>query len=532
MLEKILFVFYLLMSPIIILARFTKAGILKYVYWTCYYLKLVPILVSIYGFGLASSYLKWKWVQFKWLVPGFFGYTHFNRDSIELANTRIPGTDYHLGYIPEKLPAELVYQWRRDKVYHNYIRSMIRANHDYINVPMENFELPTPVSDDELAKIVSSSQISHYLTAKNGRYVFDMTPFLQEKRFASSEFEVASLSIAESFDPASMVIAFRDGTRVACGDEHWDLAKIYFLSNTMVFFILGAHLHHHLFFPEIGAAQLFNLVPTDSNFYKLMQPHTSYILMLNHQFKSNPLSLRETTGIADKFLYSCIGFYPAETFYKVGYENALNMYNKRETDEEALTQRFNIQFRIPFEGYLEGEHELNQQLKDYYGTVERFVSDIYEDFLRDGSEPHINRWVDEVCRYVNLPSKAGDPTFNIQVIATFIWYVSFVHSLEHYQFHKYKRNYCLLTRLPFAIAKDRPLNEVFTQYDIWKSKHIVLTFGKNHLNPRVSEGYFNLDYRFRDQALVRRQESFKQEVAQLLARFDTPAEAIALSIRY
>ncbi len=53
----------------------------------------------------------------------------------------------------------------------------------------------------------------------------------------------------------------------------------------------------------------------------------------NHQFKTSPLSLQETTGIVDKFLYSCIGYYSSDTFYKVGYENALNMYNKRHTDD-------------------------------------------------------------------------------------------------------------------------------------------------------------------------------------------------------
>jgi len=532
MLEMMLMIFFVTASPLIILMRVTRFGPLKYAYAGLYYVKFVPLLLSLYGFNLAASYLKWKWTQLMWLIPRFFGYSHYNRDSISMESTKIPGTEYHMGYIPKKLPAELVYRWRKDKVYHNYIRSIIKANHDYANVPLGKFTAPTPVSNDELKQFVLSSQITHYLEKSDGRLVFDMSPFLKEIRYSNSAFDVVQFSIAEDLSIDSMRITMRDGLSVAPSDAHWDLAKIYFMSNTMVFFILGAHLHHHLFFPEMGAALMFNHVPKDSNFYRLMHPHTSYILMLNHQFKASPLSLRETTGIVDKFLYSCIGYYSADTFYKVGYENALNMYNKRHTDDEALTQKFDIKLDIPFKRYLNGTYPLNEQYRGYYRAVTSFVESSYDDLVRDGSEAHINIWVSELCRYVNIPCKNNDKAFNIEVISTFIWYVSFVHSLEHYQFHKFKRNYCLLTRIPFSVAKNMPADKVFSQYDIWKSKHIVHTFGKNHMNHRVSESYADVDYKFEDKPLIEQQERFKTSVAELLGRYGTPSEAIALSIRY
>lgn len=532
MLEFMLLLFFITASPLILLMRVTRIDSLKYAYAGFYYVKFVPLLLALYAFNLTASYLKWKWTQLVWFIPRFFGYSHYNRDSISMESTRIPGTDYHMGYIPKNLPAELVYRWRKDKVYHNYIRSIIKANHDYANVPLGNFTAPTPVADDELKRFLVSSQITHYLEKADGVLTFDMSHFVKEIRYSNSSFDVASISIAEDLSPASIRIAMRDGTVVGPGDAHWDLAKIYFMSNTMVFFILGAHLHHHLFFAEMGAALMFNQVPRESNFHKLMHPHTSYILMLNHQFKSSPLSLRETTGIVDKFLYSCIGYYSSETFYKVGYENALNMYNKRRTDDEAITQKFDIRFSIPFDRYLGGAYTLNAQYRDYYAAISEFVESGYDDLISDGSETHIDLWVDELCRYVNIPRRTRDRAFNIEVISTFIWYVSFVHSLEHYQFHKYKRNYCLLTRLPFAVAKTLPMDKVFSQYDIWKSKHIVHTFGKNHLNSSVSESYGDVDYKFADPALIQRQTQFKATVAELMKKHDTPNEAIALSIRY
>ncbi len=532
MLQIMLIIFFVSVSPLILLMRFTRIDALKYPYIGVYYVKFVPLLLSLYAFNLTASFLKWKWTQFLWFFPRFFGYSHYNRDSISMESTRIPGTDYHMGYIPVKLPAELVYRWRKDKVYHNYIRSIIKANRDYANVPLGNFTAPTPLADDELKRFMMASQITHYIEKADGRLTFDMSCFIKELRYSNSSFDVLNISIAENLASDSMRITMRDGATVAPGDADWDLAKIYFMSNTMVFFILGAHLHHHLFFAEMGAALMFNLVPRDSNFHRLMHPHTSYILMLNHQFKTSPLSLQETTGIVDKFLYSCIGYYSSDTFYKVGYENALNMYNKRHTDDQAITQKFDIKFSIPFDRYLGGEYALNEQYRDYYAAVSKFVSSSYDDLVRDGSEAHINVWVDELCRYVNLPNKSGDRAFNIEAISTFIWYVSFVHSLEHYQFHKYKRNYCLLTRLPFSIARTLPMDKVFSQYDIWKSKHIVHTFGKNHLNRSVSECYADVNYKFVDKPLIDRQENFKREVLDLLDKHQTPSEAIALSIRY
>ncbi|WP_430311098.1 hypothetical protein [Pseudomonas sp. PONIH3] len=532
MLEVILLAFFITASPVILLMSKTRAEPLKHVYIGLYYVKFVPLLLSLYAINLSASFLAWKWVQLKWLLPRYFGYRHYNRDSISMESTAIPGTDYHMGYIPKKLPAELVYRWRKDKVYHNYIQSIIKANRDYYKVPLGQFPQPTAISDEDLKVFLMSSQITHYLQTVDGVSTFDMRDFTREIRLSSSVFDVASISIAQDFATDSMRITLRDGFSVGPGEPHWDLAKVYFMSNTMVFFILGAHLHHHLFFAEMGAAFLFNLVPKGSNFHKLMDPHTAYILMLNHQFKESPLSLRETTGIADKFLYSCIGYYSAQTFYKVGYENALNMYNKRDTEDQALTQKFEIKFAIPFDQYLNGQHALNAQYRDYYAAVLKFVTASYDDLLRDGSEPYINNWVAELCRYVNLPCQANDKAFNIEVIATYIWYVSFVHSLEHYQFHKYKMNYCLLTRLPFAVAKHLPAEQVFSQYDIWKSKHIVHTFGKNHLNAGVSESYADLDYKFRDLPLIDKQAQLKKDVLALLEKHQTPNDAIALSIRY
>ncbi len=532
MLQRILFVFFLLASPLIVLTKITKLKIFKYPYYVLYYLTFVPVLLFIYTIGLAASYKKMKLTELLWALPRLMGYGHYNRDSIELANKKIPGTDHYIGYMPDELPAELVYRWRKEKVFHNYMKTIIKANQDFINVPLATFKAPKPIADEDLKNFISSSQITHYLTKNNGNLVFDMTNFVNETMYSNSSFDVANISISEEFANASMKITMRDGTSFGPGDQHWDLAKIYFMSNTMVYFILGAHLHHHLFFAEMGSALMFNNVPKDSNFYRLMHPHTSYILMLNHQFKSNPLSLRETTGVVDKFLYSCIGYYSGETFYKVGFENGLNMYNKRVTHDDALTKKFDIKFAIPFDKYLNGDYELNKQMKAYYALVHEFISGSYDGLVSDESESYINDWVSGVCRYVNIPIKQNDKSFNIEVIATYIWYVSFVHSLEHYQFHKYEQNYCLLIRKPFAIAKNLPTDQVFTQYDLWKSKHIVNTFGKNHLNAGICEGYFDLDYGFLDKSLTNGQEKFKKNVADLLARHDTPNEAIALSIRY
>src|SRR5690606_11854563 len=128
MLEKILFVFYVTTAPVLFLIRITRARSLTLLYRLMLYVKLVPVLWSIYGLNLASSYLQWKWVQFKMLRPKLFGHRHYNREYVEMKNKKIRGTDYHMGYISDDLPKELVYRWRKDKVYHNYVASVIRAN--------------------------------------------------------------------------------------------------------------------------------------------------------------------------------------------------------------------------------------------------------------------------------------------------------------------------------------------------------------------------------------------------------------------
>lgn len=531
MLEKILFLFYVTAAPILFLIRITKIKSLGLIYGLMVNVKLVPVLWSLYGVNLATSFLQWKWVQFKVLIPKLFGHKHYNREYVEMKNKKIPGTDYHFGYISDDLPRELIYKWRRDKVFHNYIASVITANHDYVNVALKAFEAPKPIADDALKNFILSSQVVHYLQKENGELIFDMSTFHQEQVLPNMAFEVKRIVIAESLALSSMRIEMFDGTVVRCGEAHWDLAKIYFLSNTMVFFILGAHLHHHLLFAEMGAVSLFNRVSKNSNFHKLLHHHTSYILMLNDQFKINPLSLRETTGIVDKFLYSCIGYYAPDTFYKVGYENALNMYGKRDTIDEALTKKAGIKFTIPFDQYMTGDATLNQQLKVHYATVKEFVTSVYDDLVAGEGKTEVSNWVNDVCRYVHI-DVTHDRDFYIEVIATYIWYVSFVHSMEHYQFYKLMDHYCLLIRKPFSQAVNMKESEVFSQYDLWKSKHIVLTFGKNHLNKNISESYFDVDYGFACDVLKEKQAQFKSKVQVDLSTFNIPAEAIALSIRY
>lgn len=531
MLEKILFVFYVSVSPLLFLIKHTKSRSLGLVYKLLLNIKLVPILWSLYGVNLASSFLQWKLVQIKMLLPRLFGHKHYNREYVEMKNKRILGTDYHIAYVSDDLPKELVYKWRRDKVYHNYVSSVIKANHDYVNVVLNEFALPTAIADEELKDFILSSQVAHYLQREDGCLLFDMSTFHQEQVLPNMAFEVKRIVIAENLALSSMRIEMFDGTVVRCGEKDWDLAKIYFLSNTMVFFILGAHLHHHLFFAEMGAVSLFNRVSKKSNFYKLLQHHTSYVLMLNDQFKINPLSLRETTGIVDKFLYSCIGYYGPDTFYKVGYENALNMYGKRDTIDESLTKKAGIKFQIPFDRYMQGDAKLNQQLKAHYATVKEFVASVYDDLIVADGKSEVASWVNDVCRYVHL-EVVHDKDFYIDVISTYIWYVSFVHSMEHYQFFKLMKHYCLLIRKPFAQAVNMPLHKVFSQYDLWKSKHTVLTFGKNHTNKNISESYFDVDYGFNCQVLKGKQASFKTKVQDDLRDFNIPAEAIALSIRY
>lgn len=531
MLEKILFVFYVSALPILFLIRVSKIRKLGLLYHIMLNVKLVPVLWSIYAMNLASSYIQWRWVQLKMLLPKLFGHGHYNQEYVEMKNKKIPGTDYHLGYISDDLPKELIYRWRKDKVYHNYVSSVIKANHDYVNVALGRFKSPTPIADEALKDFMLSSQIAHYLQREAGELIFDMSTFQQEQVLPNMAFEVKRIAINESLELATLRIEMFDGTQVRCGDKDWGLAKIYFLSNAMVFFILGAHLHHHLFFAEMGAVSLFNRVSRNSNFYKLLQHHTSYILMLNDQFKINPLSLRETTGVVDKFLYSCIGYYAPDTFYKVGYENALNMYGKRDTIDEALTKKAGIKFTIPFDQYMGGDATLNKQLKVHYATVKEFVVSVYDDLLQGSGKAEVSNWVSDVCRYVHLDVR-HDKSFYIEVISTYIWYVSFVHSMEHYQFYKLMNHYCLLIRKPFSQAVDMQESEIFSQYDLWKSKHIVLTFGKNHLNEKVSESYFDVDYGFSCEGLKGKQAAFKSKVQGNLQAYGIPTEAIALSIRY
>lgn len=533
MLEKLLFLFYVTTSPVLFLIKVTKNKSLSIVYRVLVKIKLSPVLLTLYATNVTLSYLRWKLTEIKMFLPRLFGHNNYNRDYVEMHNKKILGTDYHLPYVSDHLPAELVYKWRKDKVYHNYISSIIKANLDYVNVVLDEFESPTPIGDVELKDFVFSSQASHYLQLQDGHFTFDMSSFHNEQVLPNISFDIRRFLISESLEINTMEIELFDGTRIKHGSRDWDLAKIYFLSNAMVFFIMGAHLHHHLFFAEMGAVSLFNKTPKNSTLYKLLSPHTAYTLMLNDQFKNSPLSLRETPGIFDKFLYSCIGYYSADTFYKVGYENALTMYGKRDTIDESLTKKHQINFDVPFDRYITGSTALNKQLDSHYLSVKDFISGIYEELVIDGGIHDVETWVSDVCQYVKIEVKK-DKQFYIDVISTYIWYVSFVHSLEHYQFYKLMGHFCLLTRHPFlkAVSIKQSGGNVFSQYDLWKSKHIVLTFGKNHLNKNICESYVDVDYNFKSALLKEQQEKFKLRVQTDLVSYKVPSEAIALSIRY
>jgi hypothetical protein len=540
MLEWILAQFFGTAGPLITAADRTQSPALELPYRLYTSAVLGPILNGLYWRERMREKSAIERSARRWAALERFGYDAYNQDSIHFDTLRLPGTGHYHNYFHNDLPPDLNHAWKKDKVHHAYIQSILRANLDYINVPLGRIAPIRVLDDQALYDFVVTTQLCLYLEPRGDRQHFDSEHMLYSPRFPNVCYEATGLSFVREEGPASLQVHLVDGTTIAVGDDAWDLAKTTFLSNTFIFMVLCAHLHHHLFFPEVGAAFVYNYARRDepTAFGKLMAPHTAYTICLNKQFKSEPLSMRETPGQNDKYLYSSAGHVTGETFFHLGYSNALYMYYGRRLDggPPSYLEKHDLRFDLPMRRYLDGDFPFHAFLKELYDETAAFMGAVVPVLREDPpSRRELDRWTREMIYYFEWDKQdyEADPeAFCVTLLATYVWFVSFVHSLDHYWFYRLVDHYCLFCRKPFHDAKTLPFDQVFSQYDLWKSRHIVETFGRNHPNPDVIENYLQLDYGFTDPRLVDAQERFKNNTHAILENRGVPGDFIAPSIRF
>jgi hypothetical protein len=180
--------------------------------------------------------------------------------------------------LPETLTADLVLGRRGA-----YVEPLLLAFDRYIGqlLRIGKAEKITVPSDAALLRNIVHSALAFYMRKERDQvYTLDLG------RLAGlPQFHGHGEVIGARIDRAAGTIAFQTtfGREYSAGDPLYDLAKLHFISSSYLFQLAVAHSWVHFHFPDIISALHYNLGlrAPQSVLYKLLQPHTRFVLALS-----------------------------------------------------------------------------------------------------------------------------------------------------------------------------------------------------------------------------------------------------------
>lgn len=350
----------------------------------------------------------------------------------------------------------------------------------------------TPIPDEQLGYWITHGPLSR-LAARQGECL--SVDLAQVKDVETDEGVYLVGPKVEMKDNGEVAIRFSSDEVYTPDDGGlWVLSKLHIQAAAA--YLLPGRFHGNIHFglPCVSAASLSSLEKTDV-LYQLLEPHVRFTLRINNEALRVQRAQDRTKPYAP-FPVS------GEEFVK-----SIAADVKQELMDPGL--------RCPPWSLQQEQMPFVQYGQAYYSVVVDFVNEIYPGI----SESEKQRWQHYMRGYI-----PGFERHAInEAIATIIWQVSFLHSADHYamdclmQSDKY-----LFSKMRMksprqsGITRETPTDQVVKMAcdaeDRFRLNVFGGTFMRGHKHPLWSNTMDNIEYRFKEKALVQSARKFQSRL--------------------
>eukprot|EP00978_Attheya_sp_CCMP212_P006817 scaffold15878_cov67-Attheya_sp.AAC.1 len=401
------------------------------------------------------------------------------------------------------------------------LRNNMRTADELTGTP----EMPT--DDVFISQVIQRSPAAFYTTNMQDKLIVDLSSLDDIDNFEDTYIEINRIEVDKK--TSAIKIFTKSGasiTRKEDGDAKFERAMEQAMSS-LSFFIPGiGHSWVHFLFPDAVAAVVHNDVPRKSVLYKLLEPHIRYTSRINWEALGvrGPLVFGGSSLVrfaAEATTAAPRGIPPStlekkfESFapFPISSDEFV-----RKNSERTTGYYFSDEFACPpkwFEGpsaelpYIKSLKRLYPIVRDHVekvlqheekATIEKFITDVDMTSRIDGKSLDLHRF---------------DP---IDVIATLIFDVSFIHSTDHYfTYRVFNESRYGMGQLRHPIARkwypgsrvpeDSRDDDDRVRYQGFS--HVFIRFNDSKL---ISNSMANLKYKFTQKELKKVNKAFIAEI--------------------
>ena len=331
------------------------------------------------------------------------------------------------------------------------IRVLVEKN--YINwkewllrkpIPREDVKVP---SDEQVWSICSKTVLSYNIMDEiegEGRLgssetCLDMTPMQHFITLPNYHYNVARVYLLakeykEGIPSTGVVtrIVMNDGKVIKKGDPEWDLAKLHFIATANLFFPAMQHNWVHFHFVDGATAMAHSIFTRGSVLHRIIQPFIlSNVYTNGHGLGGVVVALHPT------FANYNVDINPTANEYFVNsiHHRSLAFYTGKSDyvlSNDVLKER--VRFGFPPKFMKNDQVPYTVCLKKSYEAFQVFARKVV-DIISEDSDALITfqHWCNEVVRRTSDTLLAANVD-HVDILATFMWQVSLLHSLDHNAF--------------------------------------------------------------------------------------------------
>lgn len=381
--------------------------------------------------------------------------------------------------------------WRKPLYIFNTLKAAIK-NKTLLLTEQSRIEI---LPDEKLVKWLTHTPLSRITAEQEGLLVCDLSQCRELKTEADTYLSGPVIRINKSTgQPHS--IGFANGENFTPEDgRHWDLAKLHMQNS--VFYTMTGYIHGdvHFVMPCAAAAAITELAK-NSVLRQLLAPHLRFTLHINNEAlrvqrasdKSKPYSPFPTS--ADEFIK--------------GISNDIHKH--------LLTPGF----QAPHKVLLNQTSVFSSYCQTYYQTIYDFVAKVL---------PFIdNDEIEQFCQRVAWDVPQFDQYDTTHTLATVIWQVSVLHSLDHetlFNVMELEKYHVGILRMPEPEHhKDLPFNQqeliqrACSADDCFRTKVFAHTFAIGHKHPLWDNSLGKTRYAFKQTELQKISKEFRESLIQ------------------
>mmetsp|Transcript_13142 Transcript_13142/g.30948 ORF Transcript_13142/g.30948 Transcript_13142/m.30948 type:complete len:615 (-) Transcript_13142:157-2001(-) len=340
----------------------------------------------------------------------------------------------------------------RDRTNYNHILDDISERLKRKPIRQDEVLVPT---DEQVWSMCSKTVLSYNIMDQmdgdelllEGEKCLDMTPMqfymtIAEYHYTVTRVYLRPTKLDEDGIPTRGVVTkfvMNDGAVIREGDEHWDIAKLHFIATANLFFPAMQHNWVHYHFVDSATAMAKSIIPRGSFLMSILEP----FILTNTETNANGIG-GIVVGSKQSPLYSAVTINDSSNDYFANSirHRTLAFYtgeSKYILSDDVPLER--VQFGFPPK-FLENDNvPYTVCLRKSYEAFREFAGKVVEIISEDAEAiATFQYWCNEVVRRTSTKILAANVN-HIDVLATMMWQVSMLHSLDHNAFFHWSEDF-------------------------------------------------------------------------------------------